>query len=259
MLKRFQDKVVLITGATEGVGYHTAKQFAEEGAKLVLVDSYQNMSRMGLSSEDSFISERSLLISADMGIESQIPVIIDDIIQNFGQIDILIHAARMECSVGQITNTEAEELDSVFVNIKDVFFLLKYVIPIMQQKGNGSIITYGTIAGVRGLPLLSSYVMLNHAIIGLTKTAAMETIHDNIRVNAICSAPIESQIMSKIENQISPGMEEQVRANFCYHIPMGRYGLPNEVANLMLFLASDEAKFITGSIYTMDGGMTAIR
>jgi 3alpha(or 20beta)-hydroxysteroid dehydrogenase len=258
-LNRFQDKVVLITGATDGVGYQAAKQFALEGAKLALVDTYQSMSTMELSSEDSFISERSLLISIDGGIESEITVFVDDVVQHFGKIDVLVHAARAECTVGQITETEEEDLEQVFRNIKNTFLLLKHVIPIMKDNGNGSIITYCTVSGLMGIPMLSSYVMLNHAIVGLTKTAALETIHSNIRVYSICSAPIESQAMKKIETRLSPGMEEQVRADFCRYIPMSRYGTPEEVANLLLFLASDEAKYITGSTYTIDGGLAAIR
>lgn len=259
ILMQFQDKVVLITGATNDIGYQTAKQFAYEGARLALVDNYHNINAMELSSEDGFISDRSLLISVDGGTESEIAVVVDDVVQYFGKIDVFIHAASGDCPVGQITEIEEDELEQVFNKIKHVFFLLKHVLPVMQKNGSGSIVTYGTVSALMGLPMLSSYVMLNHALVGLVKTAAMENSQSNIRLNAVCSAPIESQIMSKLESRLSPGMEQQVKADFCRFIPMRRYGTPEEVTNLILFLASEQASYITGSIYTIDGGLSAAR
>jgi 3alpha(or 20beta)-hydroxysteroid dehydrogenase len=258
-LKRFQDKVVLITGATDGVGYQVAKQFATEGAKLAHIDNYQNISAMQLSSDDYFISDRSLLISIEGGKDSELAVCIDDVVQYFGTIDILVHASSNDCAVGPIIDVEENELDKVYHHLIDIFFLIKQVVPIMQKNGSGSIVSYGTVAAQMGLPMLSSHVMLQHAMLGLIKTAALETSQSNIRVNAVISAPIESNMMERIESRLNPGMEKQVREDFCRYIPMKRYGTTDEVANIILFLASEEARYTTGSIYTIDGGMSAAR
>jgi NAD(P)-dependent dehydrogenase (short-subunit alcohol dehydrogenase family) len=258
-LKRFQDKVVLITGATDGVGYQVAKQFAQEGAKLALIDNYKNISEIKLSSNDHFISERSLLISSEGGADSEVAVCVDDVVKYFGTIDILVGASPSDFTVGPIVDVEEIELDKMYSHLKDLFFLMKRVIPIMQKNGGGSIVTYGTITAIMGLPMLSSHVMLHHAMVGLVKTAALETSLSNIRVNAVISAPIESSLMDRMESKLSPGSEQQVREDFCGFIPMKRYGTPEEVANVILFLASEEASYTTGSVYTLDGGLSATR
>jgi NAD(P)-dependent dehydrogenase (short-subunit alcohol dehydrogenase family) len=258
-VKRFQDKVVLIVGATDGVGHQVAKQFAQEGAKLALVDNYQNINAMRLSSEDHFISDRSLLISIEGGKDSEIAICIDDVVQYFGTIDILVYASPNDCTVGPIEKVEENELDKVYYYLKDIFFLIKQVTPIMEKNGGGSIVTYGTLAALMGIPMLSSHVMLQHAIIGLIKTAALENIHLNIRVNAVISAPIDSSAMERLESKLNPGMEKQVRQDVCRRIPMKRYGTTKEVANVILFLASEEAKYTTGSVYNTDGGISATR
>lgn len=258
-MKRFQDKVVLIAGATDGIGYQVAKQFAQEGAKLALVDNYQNISAMRLSSEDHFVSDRSLLISIEGGKDSEIAICIDDVEQYFGTIDILVYASPNDCTVGPIEKIEENELDKLYYHLKDIFFLIKRVIPIMQKNGGGSIIAYGTVAALMGLPMLSSHVMLQHAMIGLVKTAALENSHANIRVNAVISAPIESNAMDRLESKLNPGMEKQVRQDICRHIPMKRYGTTSEVANVILFLASEDARYTTGSVYNIDGGLSATR
>jgi NAD(P)-dependent dehydrogenase (short-subunit alcohol dehydrogenase family) len=258
-VKRFQDKVVLITGATDGVGYQVAKQFAQEGAKLALIDNYQNISAMRLSSNDHFISDRSLLISIEGGKDSEIAVCIDDVVQYFGTIDILVCASPNDCTVGPIEHIEEDDLYKVYHHLNDIFFLIKQVIPIMQKNGGGSIVTYGSVAAIMGLPMLSSHVMLQHAMLGLVKTAALENSHSNIRVNAVISAPIESSMMDRLESKLNPGMEKQVRQDICRHIPMKRYGTTDEVANTIMFLSSEEARYTTGSVYNVDGGMSATR
>lgn len=258
-MKRFQDKVVLITGATEGVGYQAAKQFALEGAKLALIDNYQNMNAMQLSSDDQFICDRSLLISIEGGKDSEIAICVDDIVHHFGTIDILVYATTPNCAVGPITSIEEADLDKVHYHLNDVFYLFKHVIPIMNANRGGAIVTYSTIAAQIGLPMISSQVMIQHAMLGLTKTAALETSGSNIRVNAVVSGPVESSMMDRLESKLQPGMESQVREKLCQLIPMNRYVNPEEVARTILFLASDEARYTTGSVYTTDGGWSAVR
>jgi 3alpha(or 20beta)-hydroxysteroid dehydrogenase len=258
-VKRFQDKVVLITGATEGVGYQAAKQFALEGAKLALIDNYHNISAMQLSSDDQFISERSLLLSVESGEDSEIAVCIDDIVHHFGTIDIFVYATNTDCSVGPITSTEETDLNKVYYHLKEVCYLFKHVIPVMHANNSGAIITYSTIGAQMGLTMLSSQVMIQHAMLGLTKTAALETSDSNIRVNAVVSGPVNSDMMNRLESKLQPGMERQMRKNLCQHIPMNRYADPEEVARIILFLASDEARYTTGSVYTADGGLSAAR
>jgi NAD(P)-dependent dehydrogenase (short-subunit alcohol dehydrogenase family) len=143
------------------------------------------------------------------------------------------------------------------VNVKGPFLGLKAVIPALKARGGGSIIITSSVAGTNGGARIAPYTTSKHAVIGLMKSAAKEVAEHNIRVNTVNPSPVEGHMMRSLEGGLAPGSEELAKASLMATIPMGRYAEANEVANIMLFLASDEAAFVTGSVYMIDGGMMA--
>src|SRR5690606_22635202 len=149
-------------------------------------------------------------------------------------------------------------LDKVMaVNVKGVFFGLKHVLPVMIEQKSGSIINTSSIAGLIGFPGITPYVASKHAVIGLTKNAALEAAGAGVRVNAICPAPIEARMMRSVEEGQAAGRAAEMKQTYEQVIPLKRYGLPEEVAQLVLFLASDRSSYITGNAYPVDGGYLA--
>ncbi|MEW9674075.1 SDR family NAD(P)-dependent oxidoreductase [Ammoniphilus sp. 3BR4] len=252
---RFKDKVVLITGAVGGIGKALTQKLAEEGAKLALVDInlasiQQTISELGLN-EDQVIA-----ISADVTNELQVKNYVEQTVGRFGKIDCFFNNAGVEGTYGNVETQELDAFDFVFnVNVKGVFLGLKYVVPVMKNQGRGSIVNTSSLAGLMGSPGFSPYVASKHAVIGLTRSVANEVTGQGIRVNALCPGVIDTRMMRKIEENVAPGRGEQVQKGLVANVPMGRYGEPQEVANVAMFLLSDEASYVSSSIYTVDGGM----
>jgi len=252
-----KDKVAIITGAAGGIGKATAKLFAEEGAKVVLVDLKmealeETAKELGLK-EDQY-----LLVAADVTKEEDVINFVKQTKEKFGRIDVLVNNAGIEGKFAPLIEQTAENLDKVLnVNVKGVFFGMKHVLPTMIEQKSGSIINLSSIAGWIGFPGLAPYVASKHAVIGLTKNAALEVAQTGVRVNAISPAPIETRMMRAVEEGAAPGKAEEMKKTFTEAIPMKRYGQPEEVAQLLLFLASDRSKYITGATYLIDGGYVA--
>ena len=253
----FEDKVVIITGASGGIGSATAKVFADAGAKLVLVGpEYKKLKdlsdNLGLSDDEVLIKE------CDVRNESMVKSYVDDTVNKFGRIDVFINNAGIEGSVKPIINTNYDELENVLsVNVKGVYLGLKYVLRVMYNQKSGSIINTSSVAGFIGSPGLAPYVASKHAVIGITKTAALEAAEYNVRVNAVCPGPVDNRMMEAIEEKAVPGNSNAVRQGFIKDIPMKRYSTNEEIADIMYFLSSDKASAITGAAYRVDGGMGA--
>jgi NAD(P)-dependent dehydrogenase (short-subunit alcohol dehydrogenase family) len=143
------------------------------------------------------------------------------------------------------------------VNVRGVFLGLKHILPVMIKKGQGSIINMSSNGGLDGTPNLSPYITSKHAVSGMTKTAALEVARFNVRVNSVHPCPVNTRMMRSIESGFNPQDSESARKDFAGRIPLGRYAEPLDVANVVLFLASDESTFITGAQYRVDGGMGA--
>ncbi|SFJ67040.1 SDR family NAD(P)-dependent oxidoreductase [Thermoflavimicrobium dichotomicum] len=253
----FEDQVVLITGAAGGIGKATARKFAESGAKLALVDLNEEALKQVVN-ELQLSNEQTLAIPADCSDEEQVIRYTRQTVDRFGRIDVFFNNAGIEGKIGAITDLDIEVLDQVYqVNIRGVFLGLKHVLKVMKEQRSGAVINTASVAGKMGTPGLGAYVASKHAVIGLTKTAALECADFGIRVNAICPAPIHTRMMRSIEEGTAPGHGQMIQEQFAQKIPMKRYGEVGEVANLVYFLASDEAKFITGAHYAIDGGMSA--
>lgn len=247
---RLQDKVAVITGGAGGIGKVTAKRFLDEGASVVLVDLSEDV----LAEAKKELGDKVLTIQADVSKEKDVKNYVAKTVEQFGKIDIFFNNAGIEGKVAPITEQKVEDFDQVLaVNVRGVFLGLQNVIPVMTKQKSGSIINTSSVAGLSGSPGVSPYITSKHAVVGLTKAAAVESAASGIRVNSIHPSPVNTRMMRSLESGM--GIDE---ATLAKTIPLGRYGESDEIASLVLFLASDESKFITGAQYRIDGGMAAL-
>ena len=178
--------------------------------------------------------------------------------ERYGGVDIFLANAGIEGDVASILDYDESRFDQVMaVNVKGPFLAVRAAVPAMRLRGGGSIIITSSIAGVRGAASLAPYATSKHAVIGLMRSAAKEFAVEGIRVNTVNPSPVQTRMMRSIEAGIAPNDPAAAQQNMAASIPMQRYGEPEDIANIMLFLASDESHFITGSTYFADGGNTA--
>ncbi|MDN7242825.1 glucose 1-dehydrogenase [Planococcus sp. N028] len=247
---RLQDKVAVITGGAGGIGKVTAKRFLEEGASVVLVDLFEE----ALAEAKKELGDNVLTVQADVSKEEDVKNYVKKTMDTYGKIDIFFNNAGIEGKVAPITEQKVEDLDKVLaVNVRGVFLGLQNVLPVMISQKSGSIINTSSVAGLSGSPNVSPYIASKHAVVGLTKAAAVENAAYGIRVNSIHPSPVNTRMMRSLEGGLK--VDE---ATLAKSIPLGRYGESEDISNLVLFLASDESTFITGSQYRVDGGMAAL-
>ncbi|MCM3570608.1 SDR family NAD(P)-dependent oxidoreductase [Neobacillus mesonae] len=255
-MSRLSGKVAIITGGTGGIGKVVAKRFLLEGAKVVLVDLFQEALDKA-KAELSNLGE-VLAIQADVSKEEDVKHYVNQSVEVFGTIDVFFNNAGIEGKVQPIVEVSLEDFEKVqHVNVNGVFLGLKYVIPVMTKQERGSIINTSSISGLDGDAGVAPYVTSKHAVTGLTKVAAIEVAGSNIRVNSIHPSPVNTRMMRSLEAGFAPEDAEGAKELLTQKIPLGRYGESDDIANLVLFLASDESSFITGAQYRIDGGMGA--
>lgn len=255
-MSRLKGKTALVTGATGGIGEAIVKRFLEEGSNVMLV---------GRSSEklDATVGRLggggNIATSvADAADETATAAAIAATVESFGGLDILVANAGIEGMPSPVETQTLENFDEVLrTNVIGVWLALKYGVEAMKERGGGSIIGLSSIAGVIGFPEASPYVASKHAVYGLVKTAALEHGESGIRINAIGPGPIDNQLMQNVAEQRAPDNVDEWRAGIEQMVPMKRYGTNEEVANVALFLASDESSYCTGGMYLVDGGFTA--
>lgn len=253
-MNRLNGKVALITGGGGGIGAETARLFASEGARVVLADLQESV----LKSVAQEIGDAASYIVTDVADEAQMKRAVDAAVDRHGRLDVLFANAGTEGRVVPLVDYSLADFQRVInINVIGVFLGLKYAIPVMQKQGGGSIIITSSIAGLKGFAGLSAYVTSKHGLVGLMRSAVLEAGDTGVRINTIHPSPIETRMMRSIEEGASPGHGGDVKKQFQASIPAGRYGMPSEVAQTALFLASDDSRFCTGGRYSVDGGMSA--
>ncbi|KTS38644.1 oxidoreductase [Methylobacterium indicum] len=254
-MRRLSRKVAIITGAAGGIGSAMAVSFAREGATLLLVDR-DEAALNGLVARIG--PERCSTCVADISDPEDVERATATAVDRYGRLDILMSNAGIEGRVLPLAEYPLDAFDRVMaVNVRGVFLSLRAAMPAMQESGGGSIVITSSIAGLRGFAGLSAYAASKHAVLGLMRCAALEGAAYGIRVNTIHPSPIETRMMRAIEEGAAPGAAEAAKAEFAARIPAGRYGTPEEVAALALFLAGDESGFCSGGAYSVDGAMSA--
>ncbi|MDA0272820.1 MAG: glucose 1-dehydrogenase [Proteobacteria bacterium] len=254
-MNRLEGKVAVITGGAGGIGKAAGKLFVGEGADVLLVD----LDEKALKSACNDIgSNKVSYCVADVANSDDNQRMISTAEERFGGVDVLVANAGIEGDVTSIVDYDEKRFDQVMaVNVKGPFLGLKAAIPAIARRGGGSIIITSSVAGINGAANVAPYVTSKHAVIGMMKSAARECAPMNIRVNTVNPSPVETRMMRSLEEGFAPGEAEKARAGMRASIPLGRYAEPEDVAKLMLFLASGDSEFITGSVYMADGGSTA--
>ena len=252
---RLQDKVAVITGGSGGIGRACGARFTAEGAAVVLVD----LDEQALQEACHAIGgNRISYVVGDVTDAAANQAVIEAAEQRYGGVDIFLANAGIEGQIASLLAYDEAMFDRLMaINVKGPFLGLRAAVPVMQRRGGGSFIITSSIAGVKGAAGLAPYVTSKHAVIGLMKSAAKEFAGDGIRVNTVNPSPVQTRMMRSIETGLRPNDPAEAEAAMRATIPVGRYAEPEDIANVMLFLASDESAFVTGSVYLADGGSTA--
>ena len=254
-MNRLDGKAAVITGAAGGIGLATARLFANEGAKLLLVDLRDDALQEAAASIGPDVAALALDVSADDSARRYT----EAATARFGRVDMALLNAGIEGEIAPIGQSSLAGFDRVMaVNVRSVWLGLSALMPAMKVAGRGgSIIVTSSIGGLKGTPFIAPYGASKHAVIGLVKSAAVEGAPDRIRVNSVNPGPIDTRMIAAITEGRSPADPEAARRAGLARIPVGRYGQPDEVAAMMLFLAADESSFCTGAVYAVDGGSMA--
>jgi NAD(P)-dependent dehydrogenase (short-subunit alcohol dehydrogenase family) len=253
---RLDGKVAVVTGAAGVIGTATLKLLAERGARIVAVDRKEQDLQTAIG--DLPASAQALAVTADVTSEDEVAEYVRAAIDKFGAIDVFYNNAGIEGDIAPITKYSLATFRRVLdVNVVGVFLGMKHVLPVMLKQNSGSIINTASIAGLIGSPDIAVYTASKHAVIGLTKTAAIECAGTSVRVNCVCPGMIDSRMLSAIIEGRNPGNAPVPHERIVERIPARRLGHASEVASIVAFLASDDASYVSGSAYTVDGGRTA--
>jgi 3alpha(or 20beta)-hydroxysteroid dehydrogenase len=250
---RFDGRVAVITGAAAGFGLAVATRLAAEGTQLVLVD------RAADPLQAAAEKLGGLPVVADVSVESEVDGYVRSAVEAHGRIDLFFNNAGIEGRMAPMTELSVEDFDRVWaVNARGVFMGLRAVLKVMKPQGSGAIVNTASQAAIKGAATFSPYIASKHAVLGLTKSAALEGAPYGIRVNCVAPGHIDTRMARALTAQIDPsdpaGAYERVAAT----VPLGqRYGTAEEVANLVVWLLSDDASYVSGSLHLIDGALNA--
>lgn len=251
MSGQFDSKVVLVTGAGSGIGAATAKAFAQAGARVMLADINADQGQACQAAIEA-AGGTAAFMRTDVTQAAQMQALVAQTVERFGRLDILHNNAGISSTGKLLADIEEADFDRIVaINFKSVWLGMKYAIQQMERQGGGVIVNTASALALTVLPGSSDYNATKHAVAGLTKTAAVEYGGRNIRINAVCPGVIRTAMLNA-----NPNLAELEPKLVAVH-PVGRLGEVHEVANAVLWLASDAASFVHGSLMTVDGGWTA--
>lgn len=248
-MSRLNEKVALISGAGSGIGLQTVQRFAREGARVAGLD----IAGPGADWPQKAGGADTVFCHADVTDEDAVCAAVEEVRARYGRIDILVNAAGVS-SWGGLTDVEVQEWDRVMnINVKGSFLLAKHVARMMREQGAGSIVNIASIEGLDGLNDQLSYGTAKGAVIQMTRNMAADMAPHGVRVNCVCPGVVETPFTAMLNDPAMASMKKQMQSR---HL-MGRFAQPVEIANAILFLASEEASFVTGHPLVVDGGWTA--
>jgi 3-oxoacyl-[acyl-carrier protein] reductase len=243
---RLKDKVCIITGGGRGIGKETALTFAREGAKVVICDVDEGLGNQALQDIQAAGAE-ALFFKVDVTNREQIKAMVDGTVARFGRIDVLVNNAGVTADALLVKMTEEQWDKVIAVNLKGCFNCTQAVVPKMIEQGKGAIVSISSVVGLYGNVGQTNYAATKFGVIGMTKTWAKELGRKGIRANAVAPGFTMTEMTQKVPEKILDMMKEKT--------PLGRLGQPKDIANAILFLASDEADYVNGAVLPVDGGL----
>lgn len=250
-MSQFAGKVALITGGNAGIGRAVALEFAKHGAKVV-VSGRREKEGHDVIAEIKALGGEAIFVKTDVSKESDVKVMIAQTLATFGRLDFAFNNAGVEQALTPLPDQTEETYDQIMnINVKGVWLSLKHEIPAMLKTDGGAIVNNSSVAGLIGFAMAPVYVASKHAVIGLTKSVALEYAKQNIRVNAVAPGAIETRMFRDFAT--APEVRQMLESAQ----PMGRIGQPQEIASTVVWLCSDGASFVNGQTFPIDGGYTA--
>lgn len=246
----FENKVALITGAASGIGLATAKAFAESGASVALADWNEKAVRSA-AAKLTALGHNAIAIRCDVSDDTQVQAMIEQTVASFGRIDAAYNNAGVQNVLAETADTTRDDYDRVMgVNLRGEWCCMKFELQQMRKQGSGAIVNCSSLGGLVGGAERGIYHAAKHGVLGLTKSAALEYATRGIRVNAVCPGLIWTPM---VDQMVEAGQGEAMKA-MVQSVPMGRAGRPEEIANVVLWLCSDAASYVTGQSISVDGG-----
>jgi NAD(P)-dependent dehydrogenase (short-subunit alcohol dehydrogenase family) len=247
-----QSQVVLITGALTGIGRATAIAFARAGAAVVVSGRHDDAGQ-ALAAELRELGAEAEFARADVRYDDQLAAVADHVVGRFGRLDVAVNNAGTDGEFTPVAELTPGKYTATFdTNVLGTLLSMKHELRIMQRQRSGSIVNVSSIYGKKGFPDASLYVASKHAIIGLTRSAALEAAAYGVRVNAVGPGPVQTAMLDRVT-----GGDAQAKAAFLATVPLSRAGRPEEIAAAIAYVSSPEAGFLTGQTIFLDGGMTA--
>ena len=247
-------KVAVVTGGGSGIGRAIATTFAQQGAHLVVLDLDERAAGE-TAAAITRAGGKAVAAASDVADSASVTAAFDRIVQEQGRIDILVNNAGV-AHVGTIEQTAEEDFDRLYrVNVKGVYLCSRAAVPVMARQGGGVILNMASIVSLIGVAERFAYSMSKGAVLTMTKSVAIDYVNQKVRCNCICPARVRTPFVDSFVAKNYPGREEETLRQLSEYQPMGRMGTPEEVAYLALYLCSDEAAFVTGQAYPLDGGV----
>lgn len=250
------DQVAIVTGGAAGIGLAAVDALAKAEFHVVAMD-LAGAPASGIEAVADAASTTVISVAGDVTSADDWSAVVTACREQFGRVDVLFNNAGIGGAISSLVDFPDESFEAVMaVNVRGVYLGMKHVAPVMLEQGRGSIINNASISGMQGSPRMSAYAASKHAVVGLTRSAAME-FAPIIRVNAVCPSPTETPMMEDLQKTLGIEDDDEFRRIFTGDTPFGRFATAAEIANVVVFLAGDQSSFMTGAIVPVDGGATA--